>query len=150
MFNFPADKHESLLQVDSIIFDGFGQAYPNYLGKFAIFWRHLKKEVKNEIRNLTALACSNATLTIYYASNVLPPLTLILSQYGIHAERFLHLINCLYSVSSLLFQIMVGACKLVCCLSALQYNKQNGKFLGNCNTMSKTRSCLELPIWAKW
>ena len=31
-----ADKHESLLQVDSIIFDGFGQAYPNYPGKFAI------------------------------------------------------------------------------------------------------------------
>ena len=24
-----ADKHESLLQVDSIIFDGFGQACPN-------------------------------------------------------------------------------------------------------------------------
>ena len=37
MFNFPADKHESLLEVDSIIFDWFGQAYPNYLGKFAIF-----------------------------------------------------------------------------------------------------------------
>ena len=29
-------KHESLLQVDTIIFDGFGQAYPKYLGKFAI------------------------------------------------------------------------------------------------------------------
>ena len=31
-----ADEHESLLQVDSIIFDGFDQACPNYLGKFAI------------------------------------------------------------------------------------------------------------------
>ena len=31
-----ADKHESLLQVDSIIFDGFGQAYPKYPGKFAM------------------------------------------------------------------------------------------------------------------
>ena len=30
------DKRESLLQVDSIIFNGFGQAYPNYPGKFAI------------------------------------------------------------------------------------------------------------------
>ena len=29
-------KHESLLQVDTIIFDGFGQACPKYLGKFAI------------------------------------------------------------------------------------------------------------------
>ena len=31
-----ADKHESLLQVDNIIFEWFGQAYPNYMGKFAI------------------------------------------------------------------------------------------------------------------
>ena len=32
-----ADKHESLLQGDSIIFHGFGQACPNYLSKFAIY-----------------------------------------------------------------------------------------------------------------
>ena len=31
-----ADKHESLLHVDSIIFDGVGQACPKYLGKSAI------------------------------------------------------------------------------------------------------------------
>ena len=31
-----ADKHESLLQVDLINFDGFGQAYPNFPGKFAM------------------------------------------------------------------------------------------------------------------
>ena len=31
-----ADKHESLLQVDSIIFDGFAQAFSNYLVKFPI------------------------------------------------------------------------------------------------------------------
>ena len=31
-----ADKRESYLQVDSIIFDGCGQACPNYPGKFAI------------------------------------------------------------------------------------------------------------------
>ena len=31
-----ADKHESLLQVDSIIFNGCGQPCPNYPRKFAI------------------------------------------------------------------------------------------------------------------
>ena len=31
-----ADKHERLLQIDSIIFDGFGQACPKYSGKFAM------------------------------------------------------------------------------------------------------------------
>ena len=31
-----ADKHESLLQVDSITFNGFGPACPKYPGKFAI------------------------------------------------------------------------------------------------------------------
>ena len=30
------DKHENLVQVISIIFDGFGHACPNYLRKFAI------------------------------------------------------------------------------------------------------------------
>ena len=30
------DKHESILQVDSIIFDGFGQACPKYPDKFVI------------------------------------------------------------------------------------------------------------------
>ena len=33
-----ANKHESLLQVDSIIFDGFGQACPKYLVKFAMYF----------------------------------------------------------------------------------------------------------------
>ena len=31
-----ADKHESFLQVDSIIFDGFGQACPKYPRKLAM------------------------------------------------------------------------------------------------------------------
>ena len=44
-----ADKHESLLQVDSIIFDGFGQACPNGPGKFAISLWHLKKKANNEV-----------------------------------------------------------------------------------------------------
>ena len=32
------DQHYSLLQVDSIIFGGFGHTCPNCLGKFAIFF----------------------------------------------------------------------------------------------------------------
>ena len=32
-----ADKHKSLLQGESIVFDRFGQACLKYLGKFAIF-----------------------------------------------------------------------------------------------------------------
>ena len=67
-----ADKHESLLQVDLINFDGFGQAYPNFPGKFAISLWDLKKEARSEVRGLIALACSNTTLTIYYTSNVTP------------------------------------------------------------------------------
>ena len=49
---------------------------------------YLKKEVRNEVRGLTALAGSNTTLTIYYTSNVLPPWNLFLSQYGIHTKPF--------------------------------------------------------------
>ena len=85
-----------VLQVDAIIFDGVGHAYPKFLCKFVMSLRHLKKEVRNKVRDLTALAGSNTTLTIYYTSNVPPPLNLFLSQYGIHTKPFLHLINCLY------------------------------------------------------
>ena len=77
------DKHEVLLKIDSIIFDGFCQACPEYPGKFVLSLLHLKKEVRNEVKDLTALAGSNATLTMYYTSNFLPPLNLFLSQYGI-------------------------------------------------------------------
>ena len=31
-----ADKNESLSQVDNIVFDGFRQTCPKYLGKFAV------------------------------------------------------------------------------------------------------------------
>ena len=78
--------HVDLLQVDSIIFDGFGQACPNYPCEFAISLRNRKKEARNEIRDLTALVGSNITLIIYYIFNVHPPLTLFLSQYGIHTK----------------------------------------------------------------
>ena len=82
--------------------------------KFAISLWHLKKEVRNEIRDLTALVDANATLTHCYTSNVLSPLMLFLPQYGIHSKPLLHFINCLCNISSLLFQVMVGSCKLVC------------------------------------
>ena len=72
-------KHESFLQVDSIIFDGFSQTCPKYPGKFALSLWHLKKEVRNEARDLTALAGSNIALTIYYTSNVLQTLTIFFS-----------------------------------------------------------------------
>ena len=58
-----ADKHESLLQVDSIIFNGFSRACPKYPVKFAISLGHLKKEVSNEVRHLTTLSGSNIGLT---------------------------------------------------------------------------------------
>ena len=44
MDNLHPDKHESLLQVNSIIFDGFGQACPNYTVKFAISSDLLRKK----------------------------------------------------------------------------------------------------------
>ena len=73
----------------SITFDGFGQACPNYPDKFTVSLWHLEKEVRDEVRDLTALAGSNTTLTIYYTSNVLPPLTIFFTQYGIHTKPFL-------------------------------------------------------------
>ena len=39
------------------------------------FFEYLQKEVKNKVRDFTALAGSNNTFTTYYKSNVLPPLT---------------------------------------------------------------------------
>ena len=115
-----ADKYKSILQVDSIIFDGFGQASSKYPGKFAISLWHLKKEVrKNEVRDFTALAGWNATLTIYYTSNVLPPLTLFLSHCWIYTKPFLHLIVC---VTFLLFQVTVAPCRLACFFELLRIN----------------------------
>ena len=42
-----ANKHESPLQVDSIILSEFYQACTEYSGKFAISLQHLKEEVRN-------------------------------------------------------------------------------------------------------
>ena len=74
-----ADKHKSLLQVDYIILDGFGQRYPKYPVKFAMSLWHLKKEDSNEVRDLATLPGSKAGLTIYYTFNIFSPLTLFLS-----------------------------------------------------------------------
>ena len=94
----------------TLIFDGFGQACPNYPGKFAVYLFHFKKEVGNEVRDLAALAGSNTILTIYYKFSDLPPL--ILFQYGIHTKSSLHLINRLRNISLLLlFQVTVAPCK---------------------------------------
>ena len=61
-------KYESLLHVDTIIFYWFGQTCPTCSGKFAISLWHLKKEVRNEVRELTTLAGSNIAFTIYSTS----------------------------------------------------------------------------------
>ena len=52
-----------------------------------------------EVKDLTALTGSNTALTIWYISNVLPPLTLFFSQWGIHTKLFLHLIIWLSNIS---------------------------------------------------
>ena len=44
-----ADKHQSFLQVDTIFFDGFGQACPKYSNKFAVPLQYFKKEVRNTL-----------------------------------------------------------------------------------------------------
>ena len=86
------------------LFDGFYQACPKHIVKFAMYLWHLKNEIRNEVWNLTALAGSSTTLAIYYTCNVLPSLTLFISQYGIHAKPFLYLINCLCNRSLLLYE----------------------------------------------
>ena len=104
-----ADK-QNLLQVDSIIFEVFDLRGPKYLGKFAISLWHLKKEVRNEISDLTALTGSNIALTVYHISNVLPPFTLFFFSIP---SLFFYMSNCLCNISLLLlFDITVGPCKL--------------------------------------
>ena len=63
----------------------------------------LRKKSGMKLWDLTAQAGSNATLIIYYASSVLPPVTLFLPHYGIHTKPFRYLINCLCNIRSLLF-----------------------------------------------
>ena len=128
-----AENHESPLQVDSIIFDGFGQACPKYSYKYVISLWHLKKEVKNEVRDLAALAGSNTTLTIYYTFHVLPPFTLFVCQYGIHTKLFLHVINYVFKISSTLFQVKEGLCRLPWCFcyyySCFEYGQDTSFFM---------------------
>ena len=47
-----ADKHESFLQIDSMIFDGGGQSFRN--NNFAMFLQYLEKEVRYEVDFLHA------------------------------------------------------------------------------------------------
>ena len=74
-----AYKHERILQINTIIFDDFGQACLKYPRKFSISLWHLKEEVRNEVKDLIVLAVSNIALIIHYAPNVFPPFTLFLS-----------------------------------------------------------------------
>ena len=46
---FHVNKHESLLQIDTIIFDGVGQTYPKYPNKFAVALLHFKKKLGREL-----------------------------------------------------------------------------------------------------
>ena len=91
-----ADIHESLLQVDSIIFDGFDKACSKYSGKFCNI---VVKIVRNEVTGLTALAGSNTTLKIYYTSIAHSSMSGFLSQYRFHTKHLLQLINCFYNIS---------------------------------------------------
>ena len=50
-----ADKHENFLQIDTIIFDEDGQAFPNSQNsKFVMSLQYLKKEVRDEVEYLHA------------------------------------------------------------------------------------------------
>ena len=60
------------------------------------------RKVRNEVRDLTALAGSNTTLTIYFTSSVLPLLTLFLPSIWNLYQAFSSS-DCLCSISSLLF-----------------------------------------------
>ena len=42
-----ADKHQSLLQVDAILFNRFSQTCPKYPGKFVISLWYVKKEIRS-------------------------------------------------------------------------------------------------------
>ena len=95
---------KNYLQVDSITFDWFGKACPNYSGKFAMFLLYFKKEDVNEVNDLE-LAGSNTALTIYFTSNILPPLALFFSHFGIHTKPFLHLITFLCKITHCCFKL---------------------------------------------
>ena len=45
-----ADKHERFLQINTIIFDGSGQAFPKFPNsKFAMFLQNIKRKVRDEV-----------------------------------------------------------------------------------------------------
>lgn len=109
-----AAKHESILKVDSIIFNGFGRVCPKCPRKITIFLWYLRKEIRNKVKDLTfASAGLNSNLTIYYKS--LTEIHFLCSAIWSPSQAFLQLINCLISISLLfLFHITVGPCKLAC------------------------------------
>ena len=66
------------------------------------------RNVRNEVKDLTALAASNAIIAIYYTLNVHLPFKSFLSMKSL-PSLFFHLINFV-----LLFQVTVGPCKFDC------------------------------------
>ena len=108
-----ADKGESFLQVDSIIFDGFDQACPNYLGKFLISLWNIKKEVRNESLGLNCTGwfkCYSYNLLYFPCPPTIDPFPhSVWNPY----QDILHLNNCFCNISSLLFQVTLHPCKLV-------------------------------------
>ena len=77
-----ADKHGSLLQDDVSFLVGLAR-HAQFTGIDLQYLCNIF-EVRNEVRELTALAVSNTYLTIYNTADVLASLILFLSQYGIH------------------------------------------------------------------
>ena len=100
-----ADKHESLLQVDSIFFEGFSQACSRGRGKFAISLWHLRK--KSGMKWGTY--CTGWFK--YCSYNMHPMFSPHWPFYSLNLENaksFPYLINCLCNMSSLLlFQVKV-------------------------------------------
>ena len=96
--------------------------------KFAISLWYLKKEVRNEFRDLTAPAGWNITLTTCNMSNILPPLTLFLWHYGIHTSLFfISLIVCVETPT-----------KVFCCQFCKIFKNNYFKELkSRCNNNSK-------------
>ena len=93
-------------------FDGFGQTCPNDLGRFVISLWHFKKEVRKDVRdNYTCWFKSYPYRLLYiHGSPTIGPCP----QYGIHTKPLLYMINCLCNISSLLFYVTLGPCKLAC------------------------------------
>ena len=133
-----AEKQESLLQVDAIIFDGVGQACPKYSGKFAMSLWHLLKQLGMKI----ALAGPNTTLTIILYIQCSPTIESFPLSIWNPYQAFFFFINCLYNISSfLLFQVSAKVVpRKLACLDNSYLPQKRRK---NCPKWAKDRIFLE-------